>query len=132
MVIFMIIQVAKINIIRLKIRLECQRTYSGDPAKGKGPLYTGSVVLNPHDGKYYHVKALTIKNGKKIYVRAYLGFLGKSEYWQRLPTDQAKKIKKLCGLTADNVYTYEGKNGKVNDKELFKECATRNFVKDPL
>ncbi|MBK2110731.1 DUF2147 domain-containing protein [Francisella tularensis subsp. novicida FSC159] len=109
-----------------------KKTDNGDPAKGKGPLYTDGAVLNPHDGKYYHVKARTIEYGKKIYVRAYWGFLGKSEHWQRISADQAQKIKNLCGLTADNVYTYEDKNGKVNNKELFKECATRNFVKNPL
>lgn len=34
-----------------------KKTDSGDPAKGKGQLYTDGAVLNPHDDKYYHVKA---------------------------------------------------------------------------
>ncbi|MDE4963554.1 DUF2147 domain-containing protein [Francisella tularensis subsp. holarctica] len=34
--------------------------------------------MNPHDGKYYHVKVLTVEYGKKIVVRAYWGFLAKS------------------------------------------------------
>ncbi|MDE5016664.1 DUF2147 domain-containing protein, partial [Francisella tularensis subsp. holarctica] len=54
------------------------------------------------------------------------------EHWQTRSANHSQKIKNLCGLTADNVYTYEDNNGKVNNKELFKECATRKFVKDPL
>ncbi|GAB4222481.1 MAG: DUF2147 domain-containing protein [Francisella sp.] len=105
---------------------------NGNPDKGIGPLYQDGAVLNPHDGKYYHVQACTEDYGKKMYVKAYWGLLGKSEYWYRISEDQAKKIKDLCGLTDDNVYTYEDKDGKVNNQKLFNECATRDFIQNPL
>ncbi|MED7819443.1 MULTISPECIES: DUF2147 domain-containing protein [unclassified Francisella] len=98
----------------------------------KGPLYANGAVLNPHDGKYYHVQAQTIEYGKKIYVRAFWGLLGKNEYWERISKTEAKKIRKLCGLTKDNIYPYEDKNGKVINQKLFEECSTRDFVKDPI
>ncbi|MFT4694122.1 MAG: hypothetical protein ACI8TE_001023 [Francisella sp.] len=105
---------------------------SADANDTKGSLYKDGSVLNPHDGKYYHVKAQTIENGQKIYVRAFWGFLGKDEYWERITSKEAKKIKKLCGLTKDNVYPYEDKDGKVVNKKLFIECSTRDFIKKPL
>ena len=98
----------------------------------KGPLFKNGAVLNPHDGRYYHMKAQTIKNGQKIYVRAFWGFLGKDEYWDRISHEQADKIKTLCGLTKDDVYPYEDKNGKVVNQKLFEKCSTRNFVKNPV
>lgn len=101
---------------------------SGD----KGVMYSDGAVLNPHDGKYYHVNAQTIDNGKKIYVRAFWSFLGKDEYWDRISKSEAKKIRKKCGLTKDNVYPYEDKDGKIDNQELWEECSTRDFVKDPL
>ncbi|QIW09754.1 DUF2147 domain-containing protein [Francisella sp. LA112445] len=101
-------------------------------ASSKGPVYLDGAVLNPHDGKYYHVKAQTIEYGKKVFVRAFWGPLGKNEYWQRISKKEAKKIRNLCGLTKDNVYPYEDKDGNVVNKELFEECATRDFIKNPL
>lgn len=98
----------------------------------KGFEYTNGSVLNPHDGKYYHVKAQTIEDGKRIYVRAFWGWLGKDEYWERITKSQAKKIKNKCGLTKDNVYPYEGKDGNVIDQKLWKECSTQDFIKNPL
>lgn len=98
----------------------------------KGEVYEDGSVLNPHDGKYYHVKAQTIENGKRVYVRAFWGWLGKDEYWERISKLEAEKIRKKCGLTKDNVYPYENKDGKVVDQKLFKECSTRDFIKDPL
>ena len=98
----------------------------------KGPLYKDGAVLNPHDGKYYHMKAQTIENGQKVFVRAFWGFLGKDEYWERITPKEAKKIRKLCGLTKNNVYSYEDKNGNVVNQKLFEECSTRDFMKKPL
>ncbi|AIT09153.1 hypothetical protein LO80_03660 [Candidatus Francisella endociliophora] len=105
---------------------------SKDKATDKGPVYEKGSVLNPHDGKYYHVKAQTIDSGKKVYVRAFWGMFGKDEYWERISKSEAKKIRKKCGLTKDNVYPYEDKDGKVNNPKLFKECSTRDFIKDPI
>ncbi|AXA33710.1 DUF2147 domain-containing protein [Francisella adeliensis] len=106
---------------------------SDDNTKGtKGPLYKDGAVLNPHDGNYYHMKAQTIDSGQRVYVRAFWGFLGKDEYWERITPKEAKKIQKLCGLTKDNVYPYENKNGEVVNQKLFEECSTRDFVKKPL
>lgn len=98
----------------------------------KGALYKDGAVLNPHDGKYYRMKAQTIENGQRVYVRAFWGFLGKDEYWERISQEQADKIKQLCGLTKDNVYPYEDKDGNVINQKLFKECSTRDFMKKPL
>ncbi|BCD90302.1 hypothetical protein fh0823_04410 [Francisella halioticida] len=98
----------------------------------KGPLYMNGAVLNPHDGKYYHVKARTIRYGKKIYVRAFWGPFGKTEYWERISKIEAKKIRELCGLTKNNVYPYEDKSGKVVNQKLFEVCSTRDFIKNPL
>ena len=98
----------------------------------KGPIYKDGAVLNPHDGKYYHVKAQTIENGQKIFVRAFWGMFGKDEYWHRISHKQADKIKTLCGLTKDDVYPYEDKDGKVVNETLFIECSTRDFIKKPL
>lgn len=99
----------------------------------KGPLYDGGAVLNPHDGKYYHLKAQTINNGKNIYVRAYINsWFGKTEYWERISKTQANKVRKLCGLTSKNRYTYQNKNLEITNKKLFDECIGRDFAHNPL
>ena len=103
-----------------------------DKGGTKGPLYKDGAVLNPHDGKYYHMKAQTIENGQRVYVRAFWGFLGKDEYWERISQEQADKIKQLCGLTKDDIYPYEDKNANVVNQKLFKECSTRDFITKPL
>ncbi len=111
---------------------DIKKSGSADKPHGKGPVYTEGSVLNPHDGKYYHVKAQTIEDGDKVYVRAFWGYLGKDEYWQRIPKSQANKIKWECGLTKENIYPYQDKSGNIVDQKLWKECSTRDFVKDPL
>ncbi len=98
----------------------------------EGPVYDTGSVLNPNDGKYYHLKAQTLDDGDKISVRAYMGWLGRTEYWERVSEEQANKIKDLCGLTDDDVYPYEDKDRKVINQKLFEECSTRDFIKNPL
>jgi len=98
----------------------------------KGPMYDNGAVLNPNDGKYYHLQAQTLENGDKISVRAYMGWFGKTQYWERLSQEQAEKVKNLCGLTSDDIYPYENKDGDLVNRELFEECSTRDFTKDPL
>lgn len=97
----------------------------------QGPMYDQGAVLNPYDGQYYHLKAQTIENGNKLYVRAYMGWLGRTEYWERLSEEEAVKIKKMCGLTKKNVYPYQNKNKEIVDQKLFDECSGRDFVKNP-
>ncbi len=80
----------------------------------------------------YYMKAQTIENGDKVYVRAFWGWLGKDEYWERISKSASWKIIKLSGLTNDNVYTYEDKDGNVVNQKLFEECSTRDFLKKPI
>ncbi|XSZ47463.1 hypothetical protein ACP8HZ_02090 [Francisella noatunensis] len=50
--------------------MDIKKSGSADKSHGKGPIYTEGSVLNPHDGKFYHVKVQTIEDGDKVYVRA--------------------------------------------------------------
>lgn len=103
---------------------------SQDCAPGAdGPVYDGGAVLDPYDGKYYHMKAQTLDYGKKIYVRAYWGYFGKDEYWDRLSKGEATKIKMLCGLTKNKVYSYQDSGGKIVNKRLFKRVFNQRFYK---
>ena len=106
------------------------KTYGKYLSGSKGPMYDSGAVLNPNDGEYYHIKAQVIDYGKKVYVKAYMAFgLGKTEYWNRISEKTAKDVQKMCGLTKNNVYTYEDSNEKIVNYKLFNKCVNTNFSK---
>jgi hypothetical protein len=61
-----------------------------------------------------------------------MGWLGRTQDWERVSEEQANKIKDLCGLDDENTYSYEDKDADIKDQKLFEECSTRDFIKDPL
>ncbi|MDE4961489.1 hypothetical protein NAI45_10185, partial [Francisella tularensis subsp. holarctica] len=62
----------------------------------------------------------------------YWVFLGKSDNLQIIYSKKPKKIKNIFVLKTYNVYKYDEKNFNVKNKEQFKKCATRKFLKNPI
>lgn len=106
--------------------------FSGNLQK-VGDGYDKGGVLNPNDGKTYSASATVSDGGKGLDVRAYYGWFGKDAHWKKITPEQYEAVKEKCGLTADNVYPYQNKDGKLTDQKLFEECYNYDFgVKKPV
>lgn len=98
-----------------------------------GAGYDKGGVLNPNDGKTYSASAVIADGGKTLDVRAYYGWFGKDAHWKKITPEQYQAAKEKCGLTADNVYPYQDKSGKLVDQKLFEACYDYDFgVKSPV
>ncbi|WP_119327844.1 DUF2147 domain-containing protein [Cysteiniphilum halobium] len=108
--------------------LKVMWSFSKDGKKdgSEGPLYKDGSILDPANGKIYSCKMQTQENGKKLYVRGYVGFslFGRTQYWYRINEKDALQCAKVCGVTKDGHYTYADKAGKVTNEKLWQQCST--------
>ena len=90
-----------------------------------GALYDDGSILDPSSGKVYSCKIQVQENGKKLYVRGYVGFslFGRTQYWYRIDQKEALQCAKVCGLTADGHYAYTDKTGKISNEKLWQQCS---------
>ena len=100
-------------------------TQDGEVDGSDGPLYDSGSILDPSSGKVYSCKIQTQDNGKKLYVRGYIGFslFGRTQYWYRIDKTQAEKYIQMCGLTTNGHYAYADKNGKITNQALWQKCS---------
>ena len=105
--------------------------FSGNLQKQSDGSYDNGGVLNPNDGATYNASAKVVDGGKGLDVRAYKGSgwysVGKDAHWKKITPEQYESVKAKCGLTADNVYPYQDKSGKLTDPKLFEECYNYDF-----
>ena len=57
--------------------------------KRDGTEYKGGSILDPRDGSVYHAQMQISPDGKKLFVRGYLGvpLLGQTQTWTRVPDE---------------------------------------------
>lgn len=100
--------------------------FSGNLQKQSDGTFDNGGVMNPNDGNTYNASAKIEDSGKGLDVRAYKGSgwasAGKNAHWKKITEEQFNAVKEKCGLTADNVYPYEDKDGKLTNQTLFEEC----------
>jgi len=101
--------------------------FSGNLQKQSDGTFDKGGVLNPNDGKTYSANAKVVDGGKGLDVRAYYGWFGKDAHWKKITPEQYEAVKAKCGLTADNVYPYQDKSGKLTNQKLFEECYNYDF-----
>ena len=60
-------------------------TFLWDLKKSGNNVWSSGQILDPKNGKIYRAKATLSKNGKKLYVRGYMGvsLLGRTQVWVR-------------------------------------------------
>jgi len=102
-----------------------------------GYVYDNGGVLNPNDGKVYNGKIQVRDDGETMFARAYKGSgwatVGKDAHWKRIDKAAYEKAKAECGLTVDNVYPYQTKDGTITNNDLYKKCTNYSFdVKKPF
>ncbi|WP_151193242.1 DUF2147 domain-containing protein [Cysteiniphilum sp. JM-1] len=97
----------------------------GNKDGSDGALYKSGSILDPSNGKVYSCKIQTQENGKKLYVRGYVGFslFGRTQYWYRIDQQEALQCAKVCGLTKDGHYAYADKTGKITNEKLWQQCS---------
>ena len=47
-------------------------------------LWTGGEILDPNNGKAYKTRLKPVEGGKKMEMRGYIGFLYRTQVWQRV------------------------------------------------
>ncbi|WP_158106959.1 DUF2147 domain-containing protein [Caedibacter taeniospiralis] len=101
-------------------------TQDGKRDGSDGALYGNGSILDPSSGKVYSCKIQTQENGKKLYVRGYIGFslFGRTQYWYRIDQQEALRCVKACGITTEGHYAYADKTGKIINEKLWQQCSS--------